>query len=47
MAMRMVVHGTLAQFDPNKEDWVEYTDRPLYQFTANGISLLVPKSGPF
>ena len=27
MVMRMAVHGTLAQFDSNEEDWVEYTDR--------------------
>ena len=36
--MRMAVHGTLAPFDPYEEDWVEYTDRLLYYFTANGIT---------
>ena len=28
----------LAQFDPDEEDWVEYTDRLSYYFTANGIT---------
>ena len=35
--MRMAVHGTLAPFDPDEEDWVEYTNRLSY-FTANGIT---------
>ena len=34
----MAVHGTLAPFNPDKEDWVEYTDRLSYYFTANGIT---------
>ena len=34
----MAVHGTLAPFDPEEEDWVEYTDRLSYYFTANGIT---------
>ena len=38
LATRMAVHGTLAPFDPEQEDWVEYTDRLSYYFTANGIS---------
>ena len=37
LATRMAVHGTLAAFDPDEEDWVEYTDRLSYYFTANGI----------
>ena len=38
LATRMVVHGTLASFDPEVEDWTEYTDRLSYYFIANGIS---------
>ena len=34
----MAVHGTLAPFDPDEEEWVEYTDRFSYYFTANGIT---------
>ena len=34
----MAVHGTLAPFNPEEEDWVEYTDRLSYYFTANGIT---------
>ena len=34
----MAVHGTLVSFDPEVEDWVEYTDRLSYYFTANGIT---------
>ena len=34
----MAVHGTLAPFDPDEEDWVEYTDRLSYYFTANGVT---------
>ena len=26
LATRMAVHGTLASFDPEVEDWTEYTD---------------------
>ena len=33
----MAVHGTLASFDPEEEDWVKYTDKLLYYFTAIGI----------
>ena len=32
------VHGTLTPFDPDEEDWVEYTDRLSYYFTANGVT---------
>ena len=38
LATRMAVHGTLAPFDPDEEDWVEYTNRLSYYFTANGIT---------
>ena len=38
LATRMAVHGTLAPFDPTEEEWVEYTDRLSYYFTANGIN---------
>ena len=34
----MGVHGMLAPFNPDEEDWVEYTDRLSYYFTANGIT---------
>ena len=34
----MAVHGTLAPFEHDAEDWVEYTDRFSYYFTANGIT---------
>ena len=34
----MAVHGMLAPFDPNEEEWVGYTDRLSYYFTANGIT---------
>ena len=38
LVMRMAVHGTLAPFDPDKEDWVKFADRLSYYFTANGIT---------
>ena len=38
LATRMAVHGTLASFDPEVEDWTEYTDQLSYYFIANGIS---------
>ena len=38
LAMRMAVHGTLASFDLEVEDWTEYTDQLSYYFIANGIS---------
>ena len=34
----MAVHGSLAPFNPEEEDWVEYTDRLSYYFTAYGIT---------
>ena len=34
----MAVHGTLASFDPEVEDWTEYTDQLSYYLIANGIS---------
>ena len=38
LATTMAVHGSLAPFNPEEEDWVEYTDRLSYYFTANGIT---------
>ena len=38
LATKMAVHGTLALFDPDEEDWVEHTDKLSYYFTANGIT---------
>ena len=35
--MRMAAHSTLASFDPEVEDWVEYTDQLSYYFTVNGL----------
>ena len=34
----MAIHGTLALFDLDEEDWVKYADRLSYYFTANGIT---------
>ena len=34
----MAVHGTLASFQPEVEDWTEYMDQLSYYFIANGIS---------
>ena len=34
----MAVHGTLAAFNPQEEDWSEYTERLTFYFTANGIT---------
>ena len=34
----MAVHGSLALFNLEEEDWVEYTDKLSYYFTANGIT---------
>ena len=34
----MAVHSSWAPFNPKEEDWVEYTDRLYYYFTANGIT---------
>ena len=43
--MRMAVHGTLAPFNPDKEDWVKYTDRLSYCYTAIGITDGTKKRG--
>ena len=37
LMMRMAAHSTLASFDPEVEDWVEYTDQLSYCFTVNGL----------
>ena len=34
----MAVHGALAAFNPQEEDWSEYTERLTFYFTANGIT---------
>ena len=38
LAMRMAVHGTLASFDLEVEDWTEYTDQLSYY---SGAALMV------
>ena len=34
----MAIHGALAAFNPQEEDWSEYTERLTFYFTANGIT---------
>ena len=34
----MATHGSLAAFDPHKEDWISYTDRVKHYFIANDVS---------
>ena len=34
----MAVHGALAAFKPQEEDWSEYTERLTFYFAANGIT---------
>ena len=34
----MAVHGVLAAFNPQEEDWSEYSERLTFYFTANGIT---------
>ena len=34
----MAVHGALAAFNPQEEDWSEYSERLNFYFTANGIT---------
>ena len=34
----MAVHGVLAAFNPQDEDWSEYAERLTFYFTANGIT---------
>ena len=39
LAMRMAaVHGSLAAFDSNTEEWTEYIGRLEFYFIANGIT---------
>ena len=33
----MAVHGALAAFNPQEEDWSEYSEKLTCYFTANGI----------
>ena len=49
----MATHGTLASFDPSKEDWSSYVLRLKYYFQANGVtdtekkkSILLTACGP-
>ena len=34
----MATHGTLAAFNPQGEDWSEYSERLTFYFTTNGIT---------
>ena len=34
----IAVHGALAAFNPQEEDWSEYSERLIFYFTANGIT---------
>ena len=34
----MAVHGALAAFNSQEEDWSEYSERLTFYFTANGIT---------
>ena len=34
----MAVHGALAAFNPQEEDWSEYSERLTFYFTANSIT---------
>ena len=34
----MAVHGALVAFNPQEEDWSEYSERLTFYFTANGIT---------
>ena len=34
----MAVHGAFAAFNPQEEDWSEYSERLTFYFTANGIT---------
>ena len=34
----MAVHGALAAFNPQEEDWSKYSERLTYYFTDNGIT---------
>ena len=33
----MAKHGNVGEFDPEREDWVSYTERLSQYFIANGI----------
>ena len=34
----MAYHGTIAEFQPETEDWASYTERIQYYFQANDIT---------
>ena len=34
----MAVHGALAAFNPQEEDWFKYSERLTFYFTVNGIT---------
>ena len=36
--MTKPVHGSIGEFNAEKEDWVSYTERLIQYFVANGIS---------
>ena len=49
----MAVHGALAAFNPQEEDWSEYSERLTFYLTANGITtdakkraVLLSRCGP-
>ncbi len=33
----MTTHGTLGEFNPNREDWTSYAERLELYFTANDV----------
>ena len=43
----MAVHGAFAAFNPQKEDWSEYSERLTFYFTANGITTGIKKRAIF
>ena len=34
----MATHGSVGEFNPDREDWISYTERLTQYFVANGIS---------
>jgi len=49
----MAVHGTLSAFNPQEEDWLEYSERLEFYFMANRITteakkraILLSRVGP-
>ena len=33
----MTRHGTIGEYDPQREDWTSYSERILEYFTANNV----------